>query len=476
MNRPSGKPARRTGLNQQSTSRPSPRNARELAFCILDEHFQTEEFAVRLIDKFRQNISIDSREFRLAAELSYTVIRRQSTLNAIIEPHVSRPRHKVEGPLWMLLQLGTSQLVLMDQIPRHAALNETVAVAKRYGPKGWAGFLNGVLRSVEREVTDEFTTQPAMNAVPLTDGRFRLLKRNIFPDSPVEPSTHFSRAFSFPTWLAERWQKRFTPGELNDIGFWFNKPPGLTLRTNILRTSREEFLSILSAENIAAQPGKHPAAVILDQTTDVQKLPGFTEGLFTVQDESAMNTTELLNPQPGETVLDLCSAPGTKTTHLAEQMQNQGRIVATDIKDDRLNRVEQNAQRLHLEIIEPQLIRPELDNLPTDLFDAVLVDAPCSNTGVLGKRPEARWRLEEKELRELSTLQQRLLHAACDRVRPLGRVVYSTCSIERDENHDVVKAVLAERPEFSLVREINFQPGNPFDGGYQTLLQRGPSR
>ena len=472
MNRPSGKPASRTGQNQQRTSRPSPRNARELAFCILDEHFRTEEFAVRLIDQFRQKITLDSREFRLAAELSYTVIRRQSTLNAIIEPHVSRPRHKVEGPLWTLLQLGTSQLVLMDQIPRHAAINETVTVAKRYGPRGWAGFVNGVLRSVEREVTDEFTTHPAKNAVPLTDGRFRLLKRNVFPDFSVEPSTHFARAFSFPTWLAERWQKRFTPDELNNIGFWFNKPPGMTLRINRLQTTRQEFLSLLAAENISAQPGKYPAAVILDQTTDVQKLPGFTEGFFTVQDESAMSTAELLNPQPGETVLDLCSAPGTKTTHLAEQMQNQGRIVATDIKSDRLNRVEQNAQRLQLEIIEPQLIRPELDDLPTDLFDAVLVDTPCSNTGVLGKRPEARWRMEEKELRELSTLQQQLLHAACERVRPEGRVGYSTCSIEPEEDHDVVKAVLAERPDFSLVREINFQPGNPFDGGYQALLQR----
>ncbi|GAB4148965.1 MAG: 16S rRNA (cytosine(967)-C(5))-methyltransferase RsmB [Planctomycetaceae bacterium] len=449
-----------------------PRNARELAFRILDKHFRTDEFASRILEQLRQSTTLDEREIRLSMEMVYTVIRRQSTLNAVLEQYVARARHQVEGQLWTLLQLGVTQLIFLDSIPRHAAIHETVEVAKRLGRRGWPGFLNGVLRALNRDLTDETTDAAASNAVPLVQNRFRVLKRDVFPDPSADVVSWFSRAFSFPQWLAVRWSDRLQPAELFQMGFWFNAPPSLTLRINLLKTTRENSLQLLTENKITAHAGQHSAAVILNQTTDVTRLPGFSEGLFSVQDESAMNVADLLDPQPGETVLDMCAAPGTKTTHLAERMQNQGRILATDIKQKRLRHVRENAERFGLGIIHPVLIQPGL--MPTDAntFDAALVDAPCSNTGVLGKRPEARWRLHERELPELAALQKQLLNSACDSVRPGGRVVYSTCSIEPDENSEVVRNILEKRSDMSLVRECEFSPGNPFDGGYQALLQR----
>lgn len=471
------RPKPRKKSQTHRSQKPRPRTAREIAFCVLDEHLRTDVFAGRLLDRLRAAAASDGdAEFRLATELVYGVIRRQSTLNAIIDPHVTRPRHKIEGPVWTLLQLGTYQLVFSDAIPEHAAVNETVSVATKFGNRGWSGFVNGVLRSVARDVTDEFTAAPAANAVPLNAGRYRLLSRDTFADPGSDPARYFARAFSFPQWVAARWEARFPFDELVQLGFWFDAPPSLNLRVNRLQTSRDELLSRFAAKEIAASPGMNAHAIHLAGSVSVPRLPGFDTGCFTVQDESAMQVAEAVSPKPEETILDLCAAPGTKTTHLAELMENRGRIVATDIKTDRLQRVVENAQRLQLDIIETETIHEDLTDVPEGPFDAVLVDAPCSNTGVLAKRPEARWRLDAKELAELSTLQQRLLTVACDRVKPGGRVVYSTCSIEPEENGEVVRAVLKKRGGLRLLDETEFRPGEPADGGYVALIEVGAAQ
>ena len=185
-----------------------------------------------------------------------------------------------------------------------------------------------------------------------------------------------------------------------------------------------------------------------------------------------MSAVELLAPQPGQSVLDLCAAPGTKTTHIAELMQNSGSIIAADKDPERLRRIEENVQRLGLDIIEPIHVSDDLSDLPITLFDAVLVDVPCSNTGVIGKRPEVRTRLMPRDIEELARLQQNLLRNAAQRVKPGGRLVYSTCSIEQQENVSVIRSLLDLSTEFTLIETREFIPGRPSDGGFQALLVR----
>jgi 16S rRNA (cytosine967-C5)-methyltransferase len=180
----------------------------------------------------------------------------------------------------------------------------------------------------------------------------------------------------------------------------------------------------------------------------------------------------LLDPQPDQNVLDMCAAPGTKSAHMAERMGNRGRVTATDVHAGRLSLVSAGCRRLGIEIVETQQIDRDGNNIPAGPFDAILVDVPCSNTGVLGKRPEARWRLKPDDLDELPTIQQRLLLLAAERVAVGGRIVYSTCSIEPEENEHVVDAVLQQKPGLKLQQTNAHIPGQPADGGFQALLVR----
>jgi 16S rRNA (cytosine967-C5)-methyltransferase len=458
-------------------------NARDAAFAVLSEYKNGGRFVSVILDALFKDSALDSpHERRLAVELTNGVVRREATLDAILRPHVQRPRHQIEGELWTLLQLGAYQLVFLNSIPAYAAVNETVALAKSLGRERWTGFLNGVLRSVERMLTDQFQATPDGAAIPISDGRYRRLVRPVFPEPSVDQAGYFIEAFSFPRWLTVRWVERFGFEELCRIGFWFDRPAPLSLRVNSLKTNRDDLIRALGAGSVGATPGALPESIRLEGTARVDTLPGFHDGFFSVQDESAMLAVDRLAPHPGETILDLCAAPGTKATHIAERMQNRGTIIATDIRAERLARVAENCARLGISIVQPILIPQSGHASPSGAstldrcsgpFDAILADVPCSNTGVLGKRPEARWRITPSDVEELAAQQSRLLESACRRLRPGGRLLYSTCSIEPEENEQIVNALLQREPALSLAEEWHQVPGRPGDGGYQALLVRG---
>lgn len=448
---------------------------RDLAYDILSRQAERSGPAVQELDERLAVADLPPQARSLAMELVHGVIRRRATLDALLQLCVRRPLEKVEPEALVLLRLGAYQLVLLTGAPAYAVVNETTELAKRIGRPQWTGFVNGVLRAVSRAITDEFVSGPAPNAVPLADGRFRLLRERAFPNPALDFTGYFAGAFSFPHWLAERWRGRFSSAELERMGFWFNAPPRLTLRVHTLRTTRDKLLDALSQGGFAARAGAHPDAVRLDQTARVTDLPGFREGWFAVQDESAMEAATLLAPRPGERVLDLCAAPGGKSTHLAALMRNEGSIIAADVDPRRLARVEENCRRLGVSIVEPRVVRRDSSDLPPGPFDAVLMDVPCSNTGVLGKRPEARWRLTPADITELADLQRRLLSAALKLVAPGGRLVYSTCSIEPEENHDLLTSVLDAHSEWVLTEERAHEPGQPADGGYQALIVHRPA-
>jgi 16S rRNA (cytosine967-C5)-methyltransferase len=446
--------------------------ARTLALQVLFDCRSGDAFVQEVLDAHLNRTPLSPADRRLATHLAYGVLRRRGSLDALLRPLLTRQPHQVEPWLWDALHLGAYQLAFLSHVPAHAALHETVELAALWGRPGAKGFLNGVLRSLLRLLTDERTDRPAADALPLEKGAYRRLARPVLPD-PATKSVEYLSAFSLPRWLARRWAERYPWDECVRLGFWFAGPAPLWLRVNPLRTDRDSFLAALRQAGIAAEPGDHPQAVRLEESASIRELPGYAEGWFTVQDQSAMRVASALDPRPGWRVLDLCAAPGGKTTHLAELMRNEGQIIACDVDDDRLKTVSELCGRLGVGIVEARRLHPETnEEPPPGPFDGVLVDVPCSNTGVLGRRPEVRWRLRPADFTHLVRLQTKLLLWAGERVRPSGVVVYSTCSTEPEENGGVVRSALQGLRELVLEAEEEQVPGRPSDGGYWARLRR----
>lgn len=458
---------------EMPTFRGAVHTARTLALQILLDCRRHDAFVQEISDRQFASHPLSAADRRLVTQLVYGVLRRCGTLRALVQPFVNRPAHQVEAWLWDALSLGACQLALLTHVPAHAAVYETVALADAFGRPGARGFLNGILRRVAELVTDERTTEAAADALPLEQGVYRRLSRSVFPDPKAHPQEYLAAAFSLPDWLVERWLPRYGVEECRRLGFWFAAPTPLTLRCHLQRCPREQLLAALRKAGHQAEAGEHPQAIRLHDAGPIRELPGYADGWFTVQDESAMRVASALDPQPGETVLDLCAAPGGKTTHLAELMHDTGRVIACDADAARLQILAPLAQRLGLSIMELHPLRDKNGaDVPRGPFDRVLVDVPCSNTGVLGKRPEARRRLRPNDLQHLVTLQTHLLRLASARVRPGGVLVYSTCSIEPEENRHVIENLLRNEPHFSLEAEEDAIPGKPADGGYWARLRR----
>jgi 16S rRNA (cytosine967-C5)-methyltransferase len=390
--------------------------------------------------------------------------------------------------LWLLFRLGAVQLLLLPGLPPHAAVHETVQLAKDIGMPRWTGIVNGVLRSLSRLATEDFQESPSPASVPFVETqpaavgsdesqiviRHRRLSREVFPPPEFDRAGYVSQAFSLPRWLIERWQPEFSDTEIVRLAGWFMTSGQMALRVNPLRVSRDAFLAALRAQRVAAWEGMSPESVRLAESTRIDTLPGFGEGWFSVQDEASLVPTRLLEPQAGEQILDLCAAPGGKSTHMAELMGDQGRVVACDVGSGRTRLIRQSTERLGLSSIETHTVQDDGTNVPEGPFDAAIVDAPCTNTGVLGKRPEVRWRLTPVDFTELADIQSRILLTAASRVKPGGRLVYSTCSIDEHENESIVRAFVEANPDWSLERDLRSVPGRPGDGGYAALLRRRP--
>ena len=383
---------------------PLGKTARQVALATLLAAAYSNDYVNEHLDNEIARGDLPPIERRLATELAFGVVRRKNTLDALLAVAVARPRENVEPALWMLLRLGAYQLALCDGVADYAATCETVELGRWLGRDDWTGFANGCLRSLARLLTNESMESPSAVSLPLTNGRYRRLSQPIFAGPIEQPLSYISKAFSLPHWMVERWAERFDFAELCRLGFWFNTPSSMCLRVNRLRTDRDTLLAKFSEAGIAARPGELPSSIFLVETglrsresfapvgdaeeivieeldrqpeekipdpvaqpvarqatTRVDQMPGFVEGEFVVQDESAQRAAELLAPQPGETVLDLCAAPGTKTTHLAELMRNEGRLIATDSNEERLRLVPQNAVRLGLSIIETAVVTLEGD-------------------------------------------------------------------------------------------------------------------
>jgi 16S rRNA (cytosine967-C5)-methyltransferase len=446
--------------------------ARAVALRVLLDARPGHDFAWERLDEALRHTPLGPADRRLATELVYGTLRRRGSLDALLHALVDRPRQRIPPAAWELLRLGAYQLAYLTHVPPHAAIYETVELSKAWLRGRAPGFINGVLRNLGRLLTAESAPGPAADALPLVGGAYRRLARPALPDPILRPGEYLAAGHSLPRWLADRWLARYGWDEAVRLGFWFAEPAPLWLRVNPLRTTRDALRAALAEAGYHAEPGEHPQSLRLAEHAPIRSLPGYAEGWFTVQDASAMAAASALAPEPGMTVLDLCAAPGGKTTHLAELMHDTGRIVACDVDERRLQTVGELCARLGVSIVETRLLASGAESAPAEPFDAALVDVPCSNTGVLGRRPEVRWRLTPADLRHLVALQTELLRTACGQVRPGGAVLYSTCSVEPEENGGVVRAALAELPGWALEAEQEHRPGLPADGGYWARLRR----
>ncbi len=395
---------------------------------------------------------LSRRDEALATELVYSTLRRRLTLDWIVEKFSGVRVRRIEPRLLAILRLGVLQLVYMRSVPAYAAVDESVKLALAAVGKKAAGFANSVLRKVAAQAS----------AIP-------------FPAREKGAVEHISIVHSHPQWLVRRWVERFGEEMTASLCIADNTPPPITARVNILRTSRETLVKKMAEEGVEVSlPEEGQMVEFVSCPKRLPKLASFQEGLFYIQDVSATIPGRMLAPLEGEMVLDLCSAPGGKATHIAELMRNRGLVLACDRDERKMPLLRENVERLGTSIVRPLVgDGTKIDAVFKADFDRALVDAPCSNTGVLRRRIEARWRLKEGDFKRLRTVQLDLLRGAGRVLRRGGVLVYSTCSIEREENRDVVEQFLKEREDFELEDEkAFFQKVGGGDGGYAAKMVR----
>jgi len=479
-------------------------NPRQIAAHVLQQRKTGGEFTENLLDDAFAGTRLSPVDRGLCHELVCGAVRWQATLDWLIARKTGGRGQKLA--LQNLLRLGLYQIFWLDRIPDHAAVNETVELAKHAGFNTQAGFVNAVLRGYLREADET---------------------KKLLADLKISQP---ALGWSHPEWLVEKWRKQFGDEKVRQLLDWNNTPPKNFARSNTLKADagklverwREEnveydfFTRDWTGENLVFELKSHPP---------LASLGSFRDGWFYIQDPSTLLAVRELDPQPGETILDLCAAPGGKTTFIAQQMNNQGRLVAHDTFPDRLKLIEENCQRLGVTCVETQasqFVRPHPDPLPQEreqrmavsvfpasavanppsgfteerqqlppllegegrgeggpkhishsiLFDRVLVDAPCSNTGVLRRRVDLRWRISPEEILRLKKTQLELFQQAASVLKPGGTLVYSTCSLEPEENSEVVKEFLAAHQNFKLASERQLLPfADNVDGAFVARLE-----
>ncbi len=421
---------------------------RQIATEVLLEGASTDSFVENRLDRKLSGANLGKADRALCQQLVYGILRWERTLDWLIAQKTS---HRPEKPiLSILLRLGLYQMFWLDRIPDHASVHETVALAKSMGFRSQAGFINAILRSYTRE--KEATTARL--------ARLRL----------EEPGL----GYSHPDWLCDRWAGRWGTADLRRLLEWNNSPAPVFARVNTLKTKPEALAAAWTAEGLAWRETHRdwlPPGLVceLDAHPSLVDMPSFRDGWFYVQDPSTLLAVRELDPRPGNQILDLCAAPGGKTSFAAQLMSNRGQILACDDDDGRLGMLRENCLRLGVTCVETAGISQT--GALTTPFDAVLVDAPCSNTGVLRRRIEARWRITPEEIQRLARSQFGLLAKGAAHLRPGGRLVYSTCSIEKEENEDVVARFLRENRGYQLLRQRTLLPfRDGVDGAFVAVI------
>jgi 16S rRNA (cytosine967-C5)-methyltransferase len=405
-------------------------SGRYLAQLVLDRIEQDHAYANLLLPRLLNEFGADleRREKALATELVYGTLRHLLKIDYILGRLLSRPFASLKTPVKNVLRLAVYQLLHLPEIPARAVCHSAVEQVKHSQYSGLASLVNGVLRSYLRNPNG-----------------FQ------FPDPVSHPAENLSLEYSHPLWLVQRWLANFGPEVTVRILKADNEPPPIAWRVNRRFTDSSEVMAELARQGIQSRPGLFLTEALFVESLGepLEALLLFQSGRIFVQDESAMLVAHLVHPVPGELIVDLCAAPGGKSTHLAELMDDQGTIFSVDNHLHKISLIRANAERLSLTCIHPVSADARSFSLPEGrLADAVLVDAPCSGTGVFRRRVDARYRRQPDDIRELAAIQKEILDQAATIVKPGGRLIYSTCTLEPEENQEQLDAFLSRHPEF----------------------------
>ncbi len=460
-------------------SDPASKSARAVAAEVLRRFDAGRAQAGPMLDRLLPQTDQKQR----ATDLVFGTIRNLLAINRVIEQFSGRRVRRIDESLLAVIRVGVYELAYSPDTPVYSIVDEAVKIAGHGGGSKQTGFVNAVLRGVVRHiVARETPLRDSSSARTLVQSPQAGCEfdTDFLPDWRSDPAAHLSACFSIPHWLVAGWIAEFGPERARQICLGSNRRPSVYVRVNTLKTRLSQLLERFQeagvrAEAVALRDGVPEANVVrLLGPQAIAHLPGYAEGCFTVQDLSASRAVQMLDPQPGWAILDLCAAPGTKTTQLAEWTANAARIMATDVDAERLTKVTENVARLgcHSVSVVPCA---HIECGQHGPFDAILLDVPCSNTGVLARRIEVRYRVRPESVEELAGTQLALLVQAAALLKEHGRICYSTCSIQKAENGDLLRRFLAADRRFALVREELALPsaeGFDRDGAYVAILRR----
>jgi len=456
--------------NQQS------KTARAIAAMVLNRFDPKRNYAGPILDPLLSGLH-ETGEKQRATDLVFGTIRNRNDIDTVITVFSNRPVERIPNNLLNIIRVAVFELVYSPDTPEYSIVNEAVESTKAIGGKRQTGFVNAVLREITRHIKNrksrllEADAKSTICQSPVTGCEF---DRCFLPDPKSSTADYLSIVFSLPKWLITDWLDEFGGEQSRQICFASNRRPSIYIRPNKLRTTTQKLAEKLRHADTDAEIVPKKEMIRLKGPQAVAGLLGFAEGLFTVQDITASQAVRLLKPQPDWTILDLCAAPGVKTTQLAEVTNDSARIIATDIDGRRLKMVEENTIRLGISGVS-LVAYEQLEQKAAEVgpFDAILLDLPCSNTGVLAKRVEARYRLNPKAIEQLAKTQMDLLRKAVVMIKPGGKICYSTCSVHKAENTMLVKEFLQKHHDLALEFERLVLPavqGFDHDGGYVAII------
>ncbi len=403
---------------------PHKKNVREVALDILVSVEKSQAYSNLSLNHAIKENDLSSQDVGLLTELTYGTIQRKLTLEYYVKPFIKNPK-KLQSWVLLLIEMTVFQMIYLDRVPDRAAIHEAVEIAKKRGHRGIASLVNGVLRSIQREGV------PSLDAIK-------------------DPLEKISVSTSHPLWLVRKWAEELGVTKTKEMCEENLHAPVQTGRVNLTKISREELLEKLKNEGYLVEPSLLIEEGIRCLKGNMALSASFKEGLFSIQDESSMLVAYALAPQENDTILDSCAAPGGKTMHIAEKMNDSGQIYALDLHAHKTKLIDAQAKRLGLSnIVTKQMdARKTRESFEAEMFDKILVDAPCSGLGVLKRKPDAKYTKSENDLNSLAKIQFDILHQVSQLVKKGGTIVYSTCTVGYDENNAVIETFLEAHPEF----------------------------